>query len=308
MSPLINVNDSSNPNIVGSHKPIIGILAQEAHSVRHLYPNEIVHSYIAASYVKFVESAGGRVLPIRIGQNREYYKNIVDKTNGLMLPGGAALFGTNSGFSEAGQYLYDIALECNQNNDFYPIWAICLGMELMIQTSLSGKEIRSQCNSRKKSLPLILKPDINTSRLFCNVPDTILQILRSENVTANSHRYCFTEKTFQKYNLLQEWRVLSTNYDDNGLEFISSYEHTTLPFYGVQFHPEKNAFEFEPHYEHGGNAVIAAQYFGNFFIDECRKNKHEIDEQLRDELIYKYVPRYSGSIGSIYEQIYLFDE
>ena len=33
------------------------------------------------------------------------------------------------------------------------------------------------------------------------------------------------------------------NTDQEGLEFISAMEHKSLPFFGTQFHPEKNAFE-----------------------------------------------------------------
>ncbi|XP_018322816.1 gamma-glutamyl hydrolase-like [Agrilus planipennis] len=61
--------------------PVIGILSQETYSVRD-YLNEGYDSFIAASYVKFVESAGGRVIPIWIGQNDTYYKTVVNKTNG----------------------------------------------------------------------------------------------------------------------------------------------------------------------------------------------------------------------------------
>lgn len=44
---------------------IIGIVAQEAsHHLRHIY-NNAYSSYIAASYVKYIESAGARVVPIR---------------------------------------------------------------------------------------------------------------------------------------------------------------------------------------------------------------------------------------------------
>jgi gamma-glutamyl hydrolase len=46
-------------------------------------------SYIAASYVKFVESAGARVVPIKINQSQEYYKKMFYATNGLLIPGGA---------------------------------------------------------------------------------------------------------------------------------------------------------------------------------------------------------------------------
>lgn len=46
-------------------RPIIGVLAQEQSYYLHTkYPDENYTSYIAASYVKDVEAAGARVVPI----------------------------------------------------------------------------------------------------------------------------------------------------------------------------------------------------------------------------------------------------
>lgn len=47
-----------------NERPVIGVLSQETYIVSSYFPNETYDSYIAASYVKFLESAGARVLPI----------------------------------------------------------------------------------------------------------------------------------------------------------------------------------------------------------------------------------------------------
>lgn len=67
-----------------------------------------------------------------------------------------------------------------------------------------------------------------------------------------------------------QFRILSLNRDWNGIRFISSLEHITLPFYGLQFHPEKNVYEWieGKRIPHGRNAVKITQYFANFFVDE----------------------------------------
>lgn len=45
--------------------PVIGVLAQEAWFDKRLSKHYRVSSHIAASYVKFVECGGGRVVPIQ---------------------------------------------------------------------------------------------------------------------------------------------------------------------------------------------------------------------------------------------------
>ena len=54
-------------------------------------------SYIAASYVKFVESGGARVVPILINQPDDYYGMMFASTNGLLIPGGAQDFDDSGG-------------------------------------------------------------------------------------------------------------------------------------------------------------------------------------------------------------------
>ena len=40
------------------------------------------------------------------------------------------------------------------------------------------------------------------------------------------------------------WKPLSYNFDSNKLKYISTIEAHKYPFVGVQFHPEKNIFEW----------------------------------------------------------------
>lgn len=56
------INQSDAPEV--NDTPIIGILAQEiSYHLNSKWPGEF-KSYIAASYVKFIEGGGGRVVPI----------------------------------------------------------------------------------------------------------------------------------------------------------------------------------------------------------------------------------------------------
>lgn len=54
------------------------------------------------------------------------------------------------------------------------------------------------------------------------------------------------------------------------MTFVSAYKY---PIYGTQWHPEKNAFNWDPRYviNHDAHAVRVAQYFANFFVNEGRQ-------------------------------------
>lgn len=45
-------------------------------------------SFIVASYVKSMESAGARVVPIFLDRDPEYYNTLVHSVNGILFPGG----------------------------------------------------------------------------------------------------------------------------------------------------------------------------------------------------------------------------
>lgn len=87
-------------------------------------------------------------------------------------------------------------------------------------------------------------------------------------------------------------------------------EHKTYPYYGVQFHPERNAFEFKKDVgiSHSASGIRAMHYFANFFVEECRKNANSFDDQQMemDNLIYNFNPIFTGRNKASYEQIYAF--
>ena len=49
---------------------------------------DVDQCYIAASYVKYLESAGARVIPVLTNQSDDYYEMIFENTSGVLFPGG----------------------------------------------------------------------------------------------------------------------------------------------------------------------------------------------------------------------------
>ncbi|KAH8380530.1 hypothetical protein KR009_011208 [Drosophila setifemur] len=292
--------------------PIIGVLTQE------VYPNGLISrhfdnktSYIAASYVKYLEGAGARVVPIWIGRNRSYYEDLMQKINGVLLPGGATFFNQSNGYADAGEHLIQLAVELNEHGVFMPVWGTCLGMELLVYKLANGTDHRVDCNGHGIALPVEFKEDYKQSRLFASISDEVADTMVKENVTFHWHQYCYTEKDFKRDFLNETWRVLSLNHDWNGTEFISTMEHQKYPFYGVQFHPEKPLYEFtKTSIPHTDAAVLSGQFFADYFVNEARRSTQSFSnatEQARS-LIYNYNPEYTSILGSSYMQQYLFTD
>ncbi|EAA11416.4 AGAP006670-PA [Anopheles gambiae str. PEST] len=294
-------------------QPVVGILSQElSYLMTQNYGDAGYDSYIAASYVKFVEGAGARVVPIWINQPVEYYQTIMANLNGVLLPGGATWFNQSNGYADAGRHIYDIAMQYNENGEYFPLWGTCLGFELLTYLAANGTEHRAHCRSNSQALPLNFKDDFRKSRLFASAPNDVIDILSNEPVTANFHQFCVTEANLTAYGLDEEWRVMSVDRDWNGMEFISTIEHKSYPFYGIQFHPEKNIYEWiqNKNISHTANAVRAAQFFADFFIAEARKSDHSFPNEatLEKHVIYNYQPTFTGLQRSSFEQCYMFQE
>lgn len=293
-----------------NYRPVIGILSQELTDYMQDKFGDFT-SYIAASYVKHVESAGARVVPIKINQTESYYQHMADCVNGILIPGGAANYSTPGGYGDAAQQLYNRAVLKNSQGEYFPIWGTCRGFELLTYLAAGSKDILTNCKAENVALPLEFKPDHKSSKLFGDAPKDILDILESQNVTANFHHFCVTEANMTSSGLEGDWRVTAVSKDTQGLEFVSSFEHRQYPFYGVQFHPEKNAYEWKVTNKvpHTVGAVSAGQYFANFFVDEARKNTNQFPSTEEEEkaLIYNYQPTYTGK-GSTFEQCYFFTD
>ncbi|XP_059053807.1 gamma-glutamyl hydrolase A-like [Achroia grisella] len=294
-------------------RPIIGVLSQEQSAYLHTkYPVENYTSYIAASYVKDVEASGARVVPLLIGKSREYYREMMSKLNGILLPGGATFLNRTNGYGDAGQHIYEIAQELNDAGQYFPIFGTCLGFELLILlASGRGKEEnRIRCYSFE-NLPLDFTDDFRDSKMFKDAPEDIITLLATEDVTVNAHQFCIVDENLQAYNLENDWRATSYSDDEYGIKFIATIEHNRYPFYGVQFHPEKSSFEWKlsKKYPHSVNAVVANRYFMNFFVKECRKSAHAFRSASEENnyMIYNHEAKFTGVLGSQHHEIYFFE-
>jgi hypothetical protein len=133
-------------------------------------------------------------------------------------------------------------------------------------------------------------------------------IVTTENVTFNHHEQGVTPTDFTADPGLTDMFVISSiNIDRNSREFVSSIEPRDPrkhPIYGVQFHPEKNAFEYGtmkgtnvPYQDinHSNNGVYfsvsMAQVVGRLvqqFVSSPGSNRHNYADHERHPLVYHY--------------------
>lgn len=290
-------------------RPIIGILAQPCVDDKQRWGA----SYIAASYVKWIESAGAQVVPIPFNSSAAVLKSYVDRLNGILLPGGGVDL-QNSYYYTAEKILFNLVVDANNAGTYLPLWATCLGFE-SIGVIASGDDfsvLQDGFDSYHLPLPLQFTSDFKSSRLFRDAPDNIINILGNQPVTLNNHHAGITTTTFSNNSKLKSfYRLMSTNFDRVGKQFISTIESFKYPIYGVQYHPEKNSFEWDnrENLPHSWEAIQVTQYFANFFVNEARKNGHHFasDTEEAKYMIYNFAPIFTGLLDqSDFLQCYFF--
>ncbi|XP_027688718.2 gamma-glutamyl hydrolase isoform X3 [Chelonia mydas] len=288
-----------------NERPIIGILAQECDFTSF---SRFGSSYIAASYVKFLESAGARVVPIRLNRSEEEYDKIFQSINGVLFPGGGVDLKTSE-YSRIARIFYNKALKANDKGDYFPVWGTCLGYEELTYLT-SGEILLTWTNTEDFALPLNFTTAAQDSRMFKNFPDFLLKKLATESLTAHFHHWSLSMQNFtQNEKLRNFYKVLTTNTHAD-VEFISTMEAHKYPIYGVQWHPEKNPFEWKNSsgIPHSASAMKVAYYVADFLVNEARKSLHHFPNKAEETktLIYNYTPVFTGTFSS-FEQVYFFD-
>ena len=286
--------------------PVVGVLSQPR--IRDNY----TEYYVAASYVKWLELAGTRAIVIPYDASDELVDEIFSQINGVLFPGGG------SDLPSAARRIWQRALDANSEGDFFPIWATCLGYEYVLMlASLQGESIlQPGFDAENISLPLELV-DVENSRLYSN--PNIQRIVTTQNVTLNNHELGLEPSLFhQDEGLTSMFHITSINHDRQGRPFVSTIEPNQPglhPFYSVQYHPEKNPFEFatapgspnSPYEEidHSADGIYYSFYMAQFFGDLLRKNliqgTHEYIDDERHPLVYSYPMKH----GYAFEQVFI---
>lgn len=292
-----------------NNRPIIGIMMQstEGMGFHSTKPN-----YIAASYVKYLESSGARVVPIWNDLTYEETEELFKSINGVLFPGGDVDC-VSSGYAIVGKTILDLAKKSfdKQPRDYFPVWGICLGHECL-STYVAGSNILSGTDSENITLILNFKDGYKKSQIYQDLPTDLETFLSTVPSTGNFHDWSVTVKSFNNNeNMTDFYDILSTSVDRNGIEFVSTMEGKHYPFFSTQWHPEKNSFEWKPtrNISHVQKAIETTQYMSNVFVNKARLSQHKFKSQEEEEaaLIYNYSPSYTGRYTN-FEQVYFFDK
>uniref|UniRef100_A0A7S3J8Q6 Folate gamma-glutamyl hydrolase n=1 Tax=Euplotes harpa TaxID=151035 RepID=A0A7S3J8Q6_9SPIT len=153
--------------------------------------------------------------------------------------------------------------------------------------------------------------DKNSTKLFSEFPDDLLNKAENLPITANFHNWSLLTKDFladgSPYKKF--YKLLSTSLDAEGVSYVSNTEALNYPFFTAQFHPEVTEFTFSYNFtDHSEPAVEFANQLSLKFVGEAKKNSQRFASY--DELVGRLVQKAGvdqlgvDSDGSFYDNYF----
>ncbi|VAH21205.1 unnamed protein product [Triticum turgidum subsp. durum] len=267
-------------------RPVIGIVTHPGDGAAGRIDNGTSTSYIGASYVKFVEAGGARVIPLIYNEPDERLLEKLSLVNGVLFTGGSV------------------------KRVPFPLFAQCLGFELVSMIVSKDNNILESFHASDQASTLQF-PNYSSLQgsVFERFHPDLIQKLSTSCLVMQNHKYGISPKRMRENDALSSFfKILTTSPDENGEVYISTVEAQKYPITCTQWHPEKAIFEWgKPMIPHSEDAVQVTQNFANYFISQARKspNRPPADKVL-DNLIYNYSPTFSGKTSKSFELVYLF--
>eukprot|EP00727_Mastigamoeba_balamuthi_P000873 m51a1_g10783 putative gamma-glutamyl hydrolase (325) ;mRNA; r:55091-56607 len=266
-------------------------------------------SEFGAHYVKWLEALGLRVVPLLYDAPAAAQQQLLARVNGVLLTGGSLeLKRPGDAYVAAAARVLAAAREAARAGGALPVWGTCMGFQLLCVLAAGDPGVLAEgaFDAYDAAMPLGLTEEAAGSALLGDAPPALVWQLRTLNITANLHHDGVTpEAFFGNERLRSFFKVLSTNRDRKGVEFISTVEGRELPVFGVQWHPERPPFvwsdvEASPHCE---AAIDAAHWVGRAFARAARQNTNRFPSREEEDAAVVWsqlAPTAEGSTQTFY--------
>ena len=207
-------------------RPVIGMVAMPMKN-KHINANVNQvegESHIGASFVKLVESAGARVIPLLESFSDVKVNELFKLINGVLLPGGLEDI-IKSDYQRISTLAFNYSIAKYKEGEIWPILGICRGFQMLLSMHKDGKGSIMPTDALNITMTLKFTEEAKHSRLMGHASPGMWDLLKKEKITFNAHINGYSSKAIRKSKEMKKmWRIISTNEDRKGKEFVSIIE------------------------------------------------------------------------------------
>ena len=218
-------------------RPVIGIL-----SLPNTYASVSAHSEFPASYVKFLEAGGSRVVPIPYDLPPASLASLLAQLNGALFTGGAASFtaegtrsllftpqGALSQYATTAAAIFNETVRAAERGETWPLWGTCLGFELISVLAAEDSGVLTPgWDSENYTAVVSWAPEAAASRLWASAATRAA--FASQRIALNAHTSGVAPAAFAAApRLASRFTALGLSVDRSGRQFVATMEGKTLP-------------------------------------------------------------------------------
>lgn len=274
------------------------------------------YNCISKSYVQWVGQTGAQPLLTPYDLDKKILTYLLDKMQGFLLSGGEGpIFDKEnnpSTYMETISFIVDYAKKRNKRGRKFVLWGTSQGFVAMLHAISESKRSdllkemkknkrikKYSAESRKNNFHKVV--ELEKSAFWKNFnKSSISKILKEKNQK-------LPEILLRNPNLKKNTRriKLEENHLKQKIDSEIFLEHKTMPFFGVQFHPEKTQFE-NLEEQSDGETVRVMREIAFQFVGQMREGVdwEKIESRVRPFMAQFHTAKKFG--GKIQKRIYIF--
>ena len=249
-------------------------------------------SQISSNYIKFVSQPNTDFYPILLTDDISSIIRQLHQLDGILLPGGSPNFqfleknfknknrihvkmNLAKRYFKKTDQIIQTAKYINEHVRSFMVFGICLGFEMIILNESRFSTYLEHVDNQNKNEKLHL---INQTSYFGEFLKHEVNAYQTKFTSGSQFYYNskgVSTKAFKKSkSLVKNYKILADYKANEGRTYVSIIEHNTFPFFGVQFHPEKNMFDHSEYFlaDHSRESVQLGQIFQKYLFKLLENN------------------------------------
>jgi len=250
--------------------------------------DHIARSYLYKSYVQWAKLYGAKVIPLQYNLPKHILRILLKQINGVIMIGGSVPnlkkynYETYKHYIGTSHFILEYAKNENKHKNYYPIFSICLGFEIL--------GVLSQYDSVKKAGDKFLERTAidniknygagklyftdNKTKMKSIFSKNEINLLREKPCVYYHHKMSFDLNKPYINKIKKDYTIVSTDKKQD-IEYPTAFESKKFPFYATLYHPEKPLFIHKKGMPKGKAVEIVSNKLSLFFFNECKKNKNK---------------------------------